>query len=146
MRQSRKKNEDIEKNTDCALDCGFRKKKRKYESAPYSDARVSCAEYCRISSLFRALLQKRPIILKKENMNLLHIAMRLPESQMKKEILLVGSFKLQVSFAKEPYERDHILQKRPKISGRHPYSDACILFSAFPFPSQENTDRVCFIA
>ena len=85
---------------------------------------------------FRALLQKRPIILKKENMNLLHIAMRLPESQMKKEILLVGSFKLQVSFAKEPYERDHILQKRPKISGRHPFS----------FPSQENTDRVCFIA
>jgi len=28
---------------------------------------------------------------------------------------LVGSLKLQVSFAKEPYERDHILQKRPII-------------------------------
>jgi len=27
----------------------------------------------------------------------------------------VGSFKLQVSFAKEPYERDDILQKRPII-------------------------------
>jgi len=26
---------------------------------------------------------------------------------------LVGSFKLKVSFAKEPYERDYILQKRP---------------------------------
>jgi len=26
---------------------------------------------------------------------------------------LVGSFKLQVSFAKEPYKRDDILQKRP---------------------------------
>jgi len=28
---------------------------------------------------------------------------------------LVGSLKLQVSFAKEPYKRDDILQKRPKI-------------------------------
>jgi len=29
---------------------------------------------------------------------------------------LVGSFKLLVSFAKEPYKRDDILQKRPRIS------------------------------
>jgi len=28
---------------------------------------------------------------------------------------LVGSLKLQVSFAKEPYKRDYILQKRPVI-------------------------------
>jgi len=28
---------------------------------------------------------------------------------------LVGSFKLQISFAKEPYKRDDILQKRPII-------------------------------
>jgi len=28
---------------------------------------------------------------------------------------LVGSLKLQVSFAKEPYKRDDILQKRPVI-------------------------------
>jgi len=28
---------------------------------------------------------------------------------------LVGSLKLQVSFAKEPYKRDDILQKRPII-------------------------------
>jgi len=28
---------------------------------------------------------------------------------------LVGSLKLQVSFAKEPYKRDDILQKRPTI-------------------------------
>jgi len=28
---------------------------------------------------------------------------------------LVGSLKLQVSFAKEPYERDDMLQKRPII-------------------------------
>ena len=28
---------------------------------------------------------------------------------------LVGSLKLQVSFAKEPYKRDYILQKRPTI-------------------------------
>jgi len=30
-------------------------------------------------------------------------------------IRLVGSLKLQVSFAKEPYKRDNILQKRPVI-------------------------------
>jgi len=30
-------------------------------------------------------------------------------------LLVVGSLKLQVSFAKEPYERDDILQKRPVI-------------------------------
>jgi len=29
---------------------------------------------------------------------------------------LVGSIKLWVSFAKEPYKRDDILQKRPMIS------------------------------
>jgi len=28
---------------------------------------------------------------------------------------LIGSLKLQVSFAKEPYKRDYILQKRPII-------------------------------
>ena len=28
---------------------------------------------------------------------------------------LVGSLKLQVSFAKEPYKKDDILQKRPRI-------------------------------
>jgi len=27
----------------------------------------------------------------------------------------IGSLKLQVSFAKEPYKRDYILQKRPMI-------------------------------
>jgi len=31
---------------------------------------------------------------------------------------LVGSLKLQVSFAKEPYKRDDILQKRPIILRR----------------------------
>jgi len=31
---------------------------------------------------------------------------------------LVGSLKLQVSFAKEPYKRDYILQKRPMIWAR----------------------------
>jgi len=36
---------------------------------------------------------------------------------------LVGSFKLKVSFAKEPYKRDYILQKRPIIytaQSKHP--------------------------
>ena len=31
---------------------------------------------------------------------------------------LVGSLKLQVSFAKEPYKRDYVLQKRPIILRR----------------------------
>ena len=31
---------------------------------------------------------------------------------------LVGSLKLKVSFAKEPYQRDYILQKRPVIWAR----------------------------
>ena len=30
---------------------------------------------------------------------------------------LVGSLKLYVSFAKEPYKRDYILQKRHKLGG-----------------------------
>jgi len=30
-------------------------------------------------------------------------------------LMVVGSNKLQVSFAKEPYKRDYILQKRPEI-------------------------------
>jgi len=30
---------------------------------------------------------------------------------------LVGSMKLYVSFSKEPYKRDNILQKRPTILG-----------------------------
>jgi len=40
---------------------------------------------------------------------------------------LVGSLKLQVSFAKEPYKRDHILQKRPIILRR-------LLVVATPIP------------
>jgi len=49
---------------------------------------------------------------------------------------LVGSLKLQVSFAKEPYKRDDILQKRPIIlrSGRHVYlyiQCICICKGAF---------------
>jgi len=32
---------------------------------------------------------------------------------------LVGSLKLQVSFAKETYKRDDILQKRPVIQGAY---------------------------
>jgi len=31
------------------------------------------------------------------------------------KVVLVGSLKLSVSFAKEPYKRDYILQKRPII-------------------------------
>jgi len=45
----------------------------------------------------------------------------LPDNSMKHTIYmgwlrLVGSLKLQVCFAKEPYKRDNILQKRPMIS------------------------------
>ena len=32
---------------------------------------------------------------------------------------LVGSLKLYVTFAKEPYKRDYILQKRPVIAGAY---------------------------
>jgi len=43
---------------------------------------------------------------------------------------LVGCLKLQVSFAKEPYERDDIMQKRPIILRSllivaTPYQDRC---------------------
>jgi len=41
---------------------------------------------------------------------------------------LVGSFKLQVSFAKEPYKRDHILQQRPTIL-------RSLLIEATPYPA-----------
>ena len=45
---------------------------------------------------------------------------------------LVGSLKLQVSFAKEPYKRDDILQKRPIILMSLlivaiPYFDQCVV-------------------
>jgi len=40
---------------------------------------------------------------------------------------LVGSLKLQVSFAKEPYKRDDILQKRPMIT-------RSVLIEAPPYP------------
>ena len=51
---------------------------------------------------------------------------------------LVGSLKLQVSFAKEPYKRDYILQKRPIILrslliAATPYMCECL----FPQPSLE---------
>ena len=43
---------------------------------------------------------------------------------------LVGSIKLKVSFAKEPYKRDDILQKRPMISSilhrSHPIFVSCV--------------------
>ena len=38
-----------------------------------------------------------------------------PDFQVMGWLRLVGSLKLYVSFAKEPYKRDYILQKRPRI-------------------------------
>ena len=60
------------------------------------------------------ILQKRPIILK----SLLHVAT--PQNPHRSLhdmgwLRLVGSLKLQVTFAKEPYKRDAILQKRRTI-------------------------------
>jgi len=60
---------------------------------------------------------------------------------------LVGSIKVQVSFAKEPYKKDDILQKRPVIS-------SILLIVATPYPaasspasspriSQRNAFSVC---
>jgi len=71
---------------------------------------------------YRALLQKRPVILR----SLLIVGSGrvsgLSLSPFKRVLdfgmgwlRLVGFLKLQVSFAKEPYKRDHILQKRPVI-------------------------------
>jgi len=51
---------------------------------------------------------------------------------------LVGSLKLQVSLAKEPYKRDDILQKRPIILRSllfvaTPYADVCVYYLRFAF-------------
>ena len=51
--------------------------------------------------------------------------------QRKLAIDLVGSIKLYVSFAKEPYKRANILQKRPKSPRMH---SVIFLFSSFFFP------------
>ena len=70
---------------------------------------VSFAEY---SLFYRALLQKRPIILR----SLLIVT---TPSQIQRVVMgwlrLVGSLKLLVSFAKEPQKTNDILQKRPVI-------------------------------
>ena len=71
---------------------------------------VSFAEY---SLFYRALLQKRPIILR----SLLIVATPYHDCVTSHVgyVKNVGSLKLQVSCAKEPYKRDDILQKRPMI-------------------------------
>ena len=75
---------------------------------------LTSAEY---RHFYRALLQKRPRILR-------NLLIEASPYQMYHShhiihnmgwLRLVGSLKLQVSFAKEPYKRDHILQKRPII-------------------------------
>jgi len=48
---------------------------------------------------------------------------------------LVGSIKLQVSFAKEPYKRDDILQKRPMIL-------SILLTVATPYTFEEDMSRI----
>jgi len=63
---------------------------------------------------------------------------------------LVGSLKLQVSFAKEPYKRDCILQKRPTIlrsllSIATPY-DSCMCVTALYDKVEEREsvrERLC---
>jgi len=77
-----------------------------------SKLQVSFAEY----SLFcRALLQKRPTMWRSLLIeDTLHPdCMLLFTHPDMGWLRLVGSIKLQVSFAKEPYKRDAILQKRP---------------------------------
>ena len=76
---------------------------------------VSIAEF---SLFYRALLQKRSIILRS-----LLIVISYPYDyrilrypyQLMGWLRLVGSLKLRVSCAKEPYKGDDILQKRPMI-------------------------------
>jgi len=47
----------------------------------------------------------------------LHGIMRIKEATLRRRVMsllrLVSSLKMEVSFAKEPYKRDYILQKRP---------------------------------
>jgi len=68
---------------------------------------------------------KRDYILQKSDISISHVSIRCLEVDID-ELLpvvdigmgwlhVVSSIKLQVSFAKEPYERDDILQKRPII-------------------------------
>jgi len=94
-------------------------------------SQVSFAEY---SLFYRALLQKRPIILRSltkrshPTYELDEGVIRIEERTQSESVFsdrcfhtsssymrwlrLVGSFKLKVFFAKEPYNRDYILQKR----------------------------------
>jgi len=81
-----------------------------YMSASTYSFQVSFAEY---SLFYRALLQKRPIISCQIREIMAH---HLDKRGVRMGWLrLLGSFILQVSFAKEPYKRDYILQKRPII-------------------------------
>ena len=48
-------------------------------------------------------------------MSILEHTWQLPRCGAMGWLRLVGSLKLQVTFAKEPYQRDYILQKRPKF-------------------------------
>ena len=56
---------------------------------------------------------------------------RFPGTHPMGRLRLVGSIKLQVSFAREPYNRDYILQKRPIIS-------STLLNVATPYPKRTN--------
>jgi len=64
---------------------------------------------------------------------------------------LVSSIKLQVSFAKEPYKRDYILQKRPVIlSILLPVATPCARMQELEKESERKSEiarehaRVCF--
>jgi len=59
---------------------------------------------------------------------------------------LVGSLKLQVSFAKEPFKRDAILQKRPVflrrlLIGGTPYHMECLEYAMTHRPGGERDSR-----
>jgi len=60
------------------------------------------------------ILQKRPIILGEAQVDLI-LPLCVYQIHTLWWLRLVGSIKIHVSFAKEPYKRDDILQKRPII-------------------------------
>ena len=55
---------------------------------------------------------------------------------------LVGSIKLQVSFEKEPYKKDDILQKRPIILWRHCQESSCAVLRVQCYQCHGNTAHV----
>ena len=71
--------------------------------------------FCRISSLLQGSFAKESYHFKEPTNRSHPILIYVVERTHLRWLRLVGSFKLYVSFEKEPYKRDDILEKRPVI-------------------------------